>query len=305
LDECVASLVAQSYGRWECIIVDDGSSDQTPEVSARLNRADSRIRSSRQENRGLSAARNAGIRRARGEFVQLLDADDLLEPDKLRLQVHVLEASPDIDVVVGGAAFFGGAKSTKLRRWPRKIGISTRRDNQHNPVLAEFVAENIFPVHAALSRRTLFDSVGFFDESLRAHEDWDFWLRSAVRGHQFSFVCAGNDRALVRRHDTNMSRSSELMSRTTISVRERIQSVLPAQLALENSLRLSEAKWKLGLDLVRGGRLRDGWNLYREGFQSSPQKWMAALGVLLLVPGVPTAVRVKRRIVRHYTSFPA
>src|SRR6266513_1317656 len=108
LKECMESLVKQSYQRWECIIVDDGSTDSTPEVCARLSRWESRVTFLRHNNRGLSAARNAGIRQARGEFVQLLDADDLLEPDKLKVQVEFLDAHPDIDIALGEAAFFEG-----------------------------------------------------------------------------------------------------------------------------------------------------------------------------------------------------
>ena len=91
LDECITSLAQQSHKAWECIIVDDGSTDDTPEVCARLARSDPRIRFFRQHNGGLSAARNAGIRQARGVMIQMLDADDCLQPRKIGNQAAFLD----------------------------------------------------------------------------------------------------------------------------------------------------------------------------------------------------------------------
>jgi glycosyltransferase involved in cell wall biosynthesis len=292
LSDSVRSLALQSYGKWECIIVDDGSTDDTPLVGARLSEADSRVTCVRQTNAGLSAARNAGIRLARGEFVQLLDADDVLEPEKLRVQVEFLEQRPEIDIAVGDAAFFDHGASTDVRPRPSQRPA----DGQEDGVLGALVSENICVIHAALVRRSVFDSVGLFDESLPAHEDWDFWVRCAARGHRFGFVSLGKDRALVRQHGENMSASKDLMFRTAVSVRERMHPWLPAHLASENGQRLSELKWRFGLDLVRAGRLKEGWKLYREGLHSARRKCSVLLRLLLLVPGVPAAMRLNRRI---------
>jgi glycosyltransferase involved in cell wall biosynthesis len=292
LSETVRSLAGQSYAKWECIIVDDGSTDDTPQIGARLSEADSRVRCVRQQNAGLSAARNAGIRLARGEFVQLLDADDVLEPEKLRVQVEFLQQRPEVDIAVGDAAYFDHGSSTGPR--PRQSAWPGRA--QRHGVLAALVGDNICVVNAALARRSVFDSVGLFDESLPAHEDWDFWVRCAAAGHQFGFISLGNDRALVRQHGESMSTSRDLMFRTHVSVREKMHSLLPAPLARENGQRLSELKWRFGLDLVRAGKVREGWKLYREGLQSAERKASVLLRLLLLVPGVAAAARLNRRI---------
>jgi glycosyltransferase involved in cell wall biosynthesis len=309
LDECVDSLVRQSYPRWECVIVDDGSTDDTPGTCLRLSRADARIRFLRQANAGLSAARNAGIRAARGEFLQFLDADDQLEPEKLKAQVEHLERHPATDLVVGGAAYFKGRAPYKPRQWPRKMEPVAAPGSQDQAVLAAFVRENLCPVNAILMRGSVVNSVGFFDESLRAHEDWDFWLRCALRGHRFAFVSTARDRALVRQHGSNMSAGGrflgrtprEAMGRTAIEVRERVHMLLPLDLRPENAVRLAEAKWTLGLELLRAGRFQDGWMLYGEGLRAAPRKFAAVLGLLLLFPGVPTAVRLNRWLQRALT----
>lgn len=301
LDQCIESLARQSYERWECVIVDDGSTDATPQICLRLSRADPRVRFLRQDNSGLSAARNAGIRLSRGEFVQFLDADDLLEPDKLKVQVQFLHDHADTDIVVGGAAFFTARAQSKPRVWSSRSTMACPAAAQAGAFLAELVNENFFPVNAVLMRRSVFDSEGLFDSSLRAREDWDLWLRCALRGHRFAFVSAERDRALVRQHGANMSAARQLMFTTAISVRERIHPLLPAQLRPRNAARLAQAKWRLGLDLVRVGKLEQGWKLYREGFRTAPRKWPALFLLPLAIPGVITLLRLSRRLFRRFS----
>ena len=298
LEQCVRSVVQQSHQRWECIIVDDGSTDDTPQVCARLAATDSRITFVRQTNRGLSAARNTGIRRARGDFVQLLDADDILEADKLKVQVEFLKTHPDTDIVLGEAAFFDANAPTHLRPRRRDGGIgTTRKVNGNGPaVLSALVSENICVVHAALLRRTVFDAVGLFDEALHAHEDWDFWLRCAVQGQRFSYVATGADRALVREHGTNMSWRRSLMFRTAISVRERVHLQLPDGLRMENARCVVELKSCLGVELLRAGEWRAGWKLYAEASRSAQRSPKTRLRLILLLPGAREAARLSRKM---------
>lgn len=298
LNQCIESLAHQSYDRWECIIVDDGSTDTTPQICSRLSRQDPRVKFLRQDNCGLSAARNAGIRLSRGEFVQLLDADDLLEPDKLKVQVEFLHDHADTDIVIGRAAFFTAGSRSEPRDWSSKRTIARPAAGQAGAVLAELVNENFFPVNAVLMRRSVLDSEDLFDQSLPAREDWDLWLRCALRGRRFAFVSAERDRALVRQHGGNMSAARQLMFTTAISVRERIHPLLPAQLRPRNAARLAQAKWRLGLDLMRIGKVKQGWRLYREGFRSAQRKWPALFLLPLAIPGVITVLRLGRRLFR-------
>ena len=90
----VASVQAQDHQSWECIIVDDGSTDDSADIAAALAARDTRIRVHRQPQRGLSAARNTGLRLARGEYVQFLDADDVITPAKFSIQLAALDGAP-------------------------------------------------------------------------------------------------------------------------------------------------------------------------------------------------------------------
>ena len=300
LAECVGSLARQSYSDWECIIVDDGSTDETPAVCDRLAEADSRIRVIRQKNRGLSAARNAGIDVARGQFVQFLDADDLLEREKLTTQVACLQSHPDVDIVFGRTAFFGPGSSERLRLHRREgaSGATVEVEGEGLTVLAVLVSGNIGAVNAALVRHSVFDSLGRFDDALQSHEDWDFWLRCALAGCQFAFVSDDGSRALVREHGPSMSRVRETMLTTSIRIRERLDSHLPVQLRPRNRAKLLETKAAFGIELVRQGNTKRGWALYIEAVCAA--KWHArpALQLFRLLPGAANALRLGRRVLR-------
>src|SRR4028118_650117 len=99
LGETLESLIAQTYPHWECWVIDDGSTDNSADVAQTYAARDRRIRYVHQKNSGPAAARNAGLQRCTGDYIQLLDADDLLEPDKFRLQVELMEARPEVGLV--------------------------------------------------------------------------------------------------------------------------------------------------------------------------------------------------------------
>ncbi len=106
IGQALKSMQAQTYPHWECVVVDDGSTDDTAEVVARFSDSDRRIKFLRQKNLRQAAARNNGLRNSSGQYVQFLDADDLLEPRKLERQVEYLERHPEVDIVYGDVRFF-------------------------------------------------------------------------------------------------------------------------------------------------------------------------------------------------------
>ena len=174
LPATVASVCAQTYGELEIVIVDDGSPDDTAAVAERLasGHAERPIRLVRQHNQGLSASRNNGIAAATGEYVLVLDSDDLIAPTFIQDCVAVLDARPDISIAYGQQRYFGD-------------------ENQFTPMpeydLVQLTQRNLFPC-TALYRRRAFDEVGGYDEGLTSYEDWDFWLGCGERGHFGLFV---------------------------------------------------------------------------------------------------------------------
>jgi glycosyltransferase involved in cell wall biosynthesis len=166
----VDSVLAQTRPADEIIVIDDGSTDDTRD---RLAGCRDRITYVYQANQGLPAARNTGIRAARGDLIAFLDSDDLWHPRKLEAQLAVLAGTPALGLVAADSvADFRG-------EWPAvgdPAALPTR------PVtLRDILVRSRFGPSSVLARRACFDAVGLFDPDLRSAEDRDMWLRIAAR----------------------------------------------------------------------------------------------------------------------------
>ncbi len=196
----VASVLRQSFGDFEILVIDDGSTDRTAAIVREFG--DARIRLLPFENRGLAASRNRGIRAARGEFIAFLDADDLWLPDKLALQVTALGQHP------GAALAYG---------WSDCIDAEDRLLLQGNHIEAsgkvyeQLLLRNFFDNGSTtLVRAAAVGGSNIFDESLQAAEDWDLWLRLAW---DHEVVCVPRVLTLYRVHagamSSNISRQAQ------------------------------------------------------------------------------------------------
>lgn len=173
-EETAQSVFQQSFQQWEWLIVDDGTTDEESlEILDRYRRRDKRIRVVRQENKGVSGARNTGFREARCEFVTQLDPDDLLEPTAIEKWVWFLVSYPEFSFVKGYGVGFGAEEYL----WNRGFHQSK-----------EFLIHNaVNPT--AMIRRSVQMEVGGCDESnRRGLEDWDFWMKCANAGYWGSTV---------------------------------------------------------------------------------------------------------------------
>ncbi len=161
----VDSVLAQTYPHWELIVVDDGSQDETPLI---LSAYGERIRTIRQENRGVSAARNRGILAAGGEFITLLDSDDYWLPDKLATQVAYFRQHP--------ALMLCQTEEVWVRNG-RRVNPKARHRKFAGMIFEKTLPLCLISPSAVMLRRSLLDEVGLFDEMLPACEDYDLWLR--------------------------------------------------------------------------------------------------------------------------------
>ena len=218
------SVAAQTYSDWECIIIDDGSTDETQAiVSAYVNR-DKRFRYVYQTNKGLSAARNTGIKNAAGQYLQFLDADDLLESHKLELQVEYFKDHPETDIVYGEARYFATEHPEERRYtiWGEDKPWMPKVSGTGYEIIKALVITNIMVVSSPLIREKIFQACGLFDESLKSHEDWDLWLRCAKRGVFFQFLAKQDTFALIRCHTNSLTHKRTSMLETQLQVRKKI-----------------------------------------------------------------------------------
>ncbi len=181
LDQCVQSVLRQTYENFEIIIVDDGSTDDTPRVVDHLCREHStKIRGIRKDNAGPGPAREAGRQIARGEFIQYLDSDDVLDCRKFESQVALLNARPDVDVAYGITRLVDskGDVLKPVYRWSGEV-----RDALYPGLLVD----RWWSSHTPLWRKTLSDKIGPWS-SLRYSEDWEYEARAGGLGAKLGSV---------------------------------------------------------------------------------------------------------------------
>ena len=196
LSEAIESVLSQTFQHMELIVVDDGSTDETP---ALLSRYGDHLRVLRQPNRGVSAARNAGIQAARGNLIALLDSDDSWQPDKLARQVAFFAAHPE--------AMICQTEETWIRRGVR-VNPKHRHRKPSGWIFEASLALCLVSPSAVMMRRELLEEMGGFDESLPACEDYDLWLRVSLR-YPIHLI---DDALVVKRggHDDQLSRQHSL-----------------------------------------------------------------------------------------------
>lgn len=177
--QAIMSVLEQTYKHVEIIVVDDGSTDNTKTVLNDLI-ADEKINYIYQPNKGLAGARNTGIYHSKGDYLVFLDADDFILSEKIIDQLNFMKEHPHVCLVYSDYRYFYNSNMDNL--------ISHSNTHRRGNVYKEIIKGNFFIVHSAMVRKKCIEQVGYFDESLQAHEDWDLWVRMAAAGCQFDYL---------------------------------------------------------------------------------------------------------------------
>jgi CTP:molybdopterin cytidylyltransferase MocA len=203
LAEAIESALAQSYRPLEIVVVDDGSSDDSAQVARRY----AGVKLIRQPNRGLSAARNAGLEASAGAYLVFVDADDRLLGEALQAGVNDLAEHPECAFVYGHYRLIAADGAPLPSAEGRRVGADH---------YLEMLRANCIGMHATVMyRRAVFNDVGGFDTTLGACEDYDLYLRITRR---FAVHCHAAVVAEYRQHDANMSKDAGLMLKTALAV---------------------------------------------------------------------------------------
>jgi glycosyltransferase involved in cell wall biosynthesis len=200
LEEAIASAMAQTYSPVEIVVVDDGSTDRSPQIAQSLP-----VRYIRQPNRGLAASRNLGIRESKGSYIVFLDADDRLKPEAIEIGVRILAQRPQYAMAVGDHFFVSHNGSY----------LAASRKNCPPAFHYEALLRSNFieMVSTVLFRRSVLEEAGGFDTRFRVSEDYELYLRVA-KTH--AIYCHPAIVAEYRIHESNISRNAELMLITTL-----------------------------------------------------------------------------------------
>jgi len=299
--QSLESVQSQTFQDFEVIIADDGSTDDTAVVARKFCAADARFTLVQQDNRGVSAARNAAIERAQGEFIAFLDHDDLWLPGKLSRQLKLFQA--DL-----GANF----SFTNYYYWDGRRDLSVRyRDNQPLPegdASSRLVYSNVYGMSTVVVRHETISATGGFNEGLfDGCEDWDMWLRIAEHG----FRACGTREPLTRyrRWSGNMSNHKLQMAENDVRVLERnFRATQRPELRPHYQRSLAFASGRL--ELARARRLLNAqpdavpaavWRAWR--FYPRRLKWLMWYGLVAwpkLLGGCATARVIHRKLIRKW-----
>lgn len=195
LDECLQSVLNQTYTNWECIIVNDGSPDNTEEEAKKWLEKDSRFKYLKKENGGLSSARNAGIKISKGEWIQFLDNDDKISNEKFS------DATPffkDCDLVISDYQFFNeeGFMNDTLHFLNEKFSYES--------IIMKWDINYTIPIHCAIFKKLRINKL--FNENLKAKEDWIFWIDYFESNPNYIFT--GNNSAKYRFNQNGMTKNT-------------------------------------------------------------------------------------------------
>ncbi|MFH7027686.1 MAG: glycosyltransferase family 2 protein [Heteroscytonema crispum UTEX LB 1556] len=217
LEKCVKSVLAQTLSDLECLIVDDGSTDNTRQVAENLMSIDSRVKYFYKENGGVSSARNLGIEKAEGDWLQCLDCDDWIHEDKTRFQLSYSAGLEDQDVIFycDYERVYLDNQQNIVKREVNIGGSLTREQLVERLLLPDFLAKSPFPLlqQCLLIKKDIFQK-NIFDNRLQALEDRHFALSLLESG--VNFVYTPIIGAFYTKHQTNMTNSWDYMMQNYI-----------------------------------------------------------------------------------------
>jgi glycosyltransferase involved in cell wall biosynthesis len=281
--DAIESVLAQTYPDFEIVVIDDGSVDDTERVVRQFG---DRVRYFKQENGGVSVARNTGIKKSLGTYVAFLDSDDIWVPGKLAEQIPWLEADPKVGLVYCDWAVTSGEavlQSSRHKELPAASGY----------VFDELIQSGFILTSGVIVRRACLDDVGDFDTSLAIAEDYDLWLRISYRW-KLQLV----DQCLLTKRSWDGSLSSNLKSTALarIMLFKKALKELPGMTSRSRKLmrrQLALSYWDVGYDEFDGLSFREA----RKNFmQSLAYDWTNTKSLAYLAAAyLPTSfVRVAR-----------
>lgn len=208
LPETLNSVRSQSYTSWECLIINDGSTDETEKIALEWQANDSRIKYFAKKNGGLSSARNMGLSHAQGDYIQFLDADDAIHPEKFKLQLESI--NPSSRYAISYCDYFASTEKNLNEPVRKYLSPIFKTKNYVFELINRWEKSLSIPCHCFLfSTNMVTENTIRFDETIKNHEDWDFWMNLFRQRPMVSFI--PKELAIYRVHSSSMSRNYKEM----------------------------------------------------------------------------------------------
>jgi glycosyltransferase involved in cell wall biosynthesis len=202
LKETLQSVINQSFSNWECILINDGSVDDSVAIINEYLTQDNRFHFINSENKGVSNARNLALQQVKGDYILFLDGDDLIHPEKIAQAISNFQKNSDLSIVFNTTSYFQDTIENKLY----DIKIDAELLN-FNDLLLYWGEKIIIPIHSAIIKRSLLDGIEF-NTNLTAQEDWLVWLRLFQKNPKVLVLDAVL--SFYRKHNTSRTQTVSL-----------------------------------------------------------------------------------------------
>jgi glycosyltransferase involved in cell wall biosynthesis len=224
INEAIESVIKQTYVNFECLIVDDGSTDRTASICKQYVEQDKRIHYFHQENSGVSAARNLGFSLSKGVYVQFLDGDDYLLPEKIGIQVELMKRDETCDVSYTNHKYYWQHFNTFAQYTFEELGIDPLLQ-----LLFKYDRGVSIPIHSALLRKSIWtsDELPFPSDYKYRYEDWVFWILIALRRNRFRFI--NMDLVVYRMHGRNFVENVENVAFHSLQAIIYLSKIIPGE----------------------------------------------------------------------------
>jgi glycosyltransferase involved in cell wall biosynthesis len=233
IEETLKSILSQTFNHWECIIVDNGSTDNTEEIVKTYIERDKRIKYISIKHTTTSGARNVGIKNSIGSFIQFLDSDDLLCQGKLEIHYQFLNENREFDIVYSPSVYFddGDTERKNIRR-SRNLNqedISLKFSGQSWEMLPKINNQNIWTICSPMLRKSILDKSGIFNPLLNWVEDWEFYFRVIALNIKIKFIENDNSLCLIRVHQRSLSHQNlSMFSQGILARKFNVQTIYSA-----------------------------------------------------------------------------
>src|SRR3972149_11623830 len=273
VSKAIQSVMNQTYQNFEMVIVDDGSTDNTEKIVKGFG--DEKIQYIRHEsNKRVSAARNTGIQMAKGKYIALLDDDDEWFPTKLEKQVKKFEESSERTGLIYTGVIVKSGNTGEV--------FGEMLPTLRGKLYMDFINRNIIPTSSSMIRKTCFQEVGFFDESITFDEDWDLWIRISKR-YEFDYI----PEVLVSYYIHGI----QITAKLDVKIRGRERFIKKHYLDFSKypSILAKHLK-RVGKWHAISGNVREGRNYFWNSIKTFPLKNSAYLHFLLLSLATPMII---------------